>query len=672
MTASRVWKWAGFFIILWALEGCGGSSSDASSGDHSLRIHMLVAPSGRLVPAPPEGGDSHSWTLVLDKSASQPLWYTDRPLRSTGSSTLKDYARSLWTKTYGSVPPNATLHFRLVNGKELEGVYATLSQPHFDEKSGTLRFPAKVLASSVQVPTNQAMELQEVTLNVLNNAVDSKEVASYVQYASQAVWQPQATGLPRLVLSEADARMLWVDNAPGQYHDSRPTTDFFLQWRTTFGNNPPNAAVFGSSASGRSHLYFLTLRDPAYDPVAGKVSYAVSMLDGQAPPNEALERVVMSIDSGQFSRFPAQGKGTAYQAFGHGYDPSSANNSYIYFGSDIARKQFGSLWGTQSYLRQVCASDCRNDLLTLKDMGANLIRLYDWDPRNDHSQFLDYAHRLNLKVVVPISNWLAKHPEYWDAQLPAYFNELNFGRKVNGNLDWHPAIAAVTIANELEIEQGGEQSYQTAIGLVARFLEKSHALGFSRSMRVGMPVSFGVKAGGQPAWHLFDWFANDKRLALFKDQLMLNPNSYNDRSFLFGDAQSRQPGWVQATYARYKLPILFTEIGANRVERPDQSFVREQLQGALEYQSAHPEQLLGAIHFQFDNKVWKQSPDPNRETDTEGSFGAFRHGDIVRTMQTEASDYHFPVDEARGNYGSFSINRLLPTATHQAVVQAYR
>ncbi|HLU00125.1 MAG TPA: hypothetical protein VKZ70_10335 [Burkholderiaceae bacterium] len=34
----------------------------------------------------------------------------------------------------------------------------------------------------------------------------------------------------------------------------------------------------------------------------------------------------------------------------------------------------------------------------------------------------------------------------------------------------------------------------------------------------------------------------------------------------------------------------------------------------------YPDRLLGVMHFQFDNKVWKQTPN---DADSEGAFGAF-------------------------------------------------
>ena len=155
-------------------------------------------------------------------------------------------------------------------------------------------------------------------------------------------------------------------------------------------------------------------------------------------------------------------------------------------------------------------------------------------------------------------------------------------------------------------------------------------------------------------------------MAPYKAQLMLNPNTYNDRNFLFG--QNGQDGWVQATYAKFQVPILFTEIGKSRVPDGDaasSAVVKGQLQGTLDYQRAHPGQVLGAIHFMFDNKIWKQT---SPETDSEGAFGSFRHGATVKTMTTVNADYDF---WAADNKGDFAIDKLEPTATFDAVTSIY-
>lgn len=668
-------------VLCSMLASCDGGSDIGDTSDtgnnHSTRIYVIASESGRLAPAQPGDATGSSRILTLNNPEPAALWYTDRPGQEVGATALKDYVDTIWRNAYNDTNPNATVLFQLAGSDSLEAIYASLSKPSYDEKTNTITFHAEILNQSLDQTTADSLSFTNITLNVLNNATDDKPVSSYIQYASQADLQP--TTVPnqyKVVLSHAGPDMLWVDNAPGRYSDSRPMSYFFPQWPYVFGDNPPNAALFGNTAAGNLKLYFLTLTDPIYEEKSGQVSYTATLLGQTSGPVETLNQAVLSIDSGVFSRFPVPGKGTGYQAFGQGYNPSSANNTYIYFGSDIARKQVGSLWGTQSYLSQSCEPYCRNDLQTMKSKGINLIRLYDWDPRNDHSQFLDYADRLNMKVVVPISNWLpTQGSNVWDEQVPDYFTNRNFANK-NGT-DWHPAIAGVIISNELDRENGGIY-YSNVIGLVARFIQEADKRGFGKTVPVGVPVTFVPQGApfapsGQnmPSWKQFNQLLTDPRTAQYKDRLMLCPNTYNSKDYLFSNAENTGQGWVPLTYKQFGVPILFTEIGLSRAEKYyTPKFVQDQLQGSIDYQKAHPEQLLGAMHFQFDDKVWKQTPN---DSDSEGAFGMYHHGAVLKQIQTQKKDYDFyPGGNAGENYGTLAIDQLDPTSTYAPVVEAYK
>lgn len=660
------------------LISCSDGGSNQSDNNYSQRIYMLSSKNGRLTPIQ-TGNISPdpkitSWTLTLENLEPAALWYADRPGREAGSTPLKDYVNSVWPQVYGLIDPNATVVFQLPGSSGINAVYMNLSSPAYDEKSKAMSFRAEIRDFSGDLAPSAALNLVGVTVNVLNNATDNKEVVSYIQYASQATLQPtEVANQFQVVLSNAGPDMFWVDNAPGRYWDNRLMSYFFPQWPYLFNNNPPNAALFGKTAAGDLKMYFMTLTNPVHDAALGQVRYTATLLGQTSGPVVPVNDVILSIDSAGFSRFPLPGKGTAYAGFGAGYDPSTANSSYIYFGSDAARSQMGSLWGTKSYLSQSCAPYCRDDLKTMKDMGINLIRLYDWDKRNDHSQFLDYANSLDIKVVVPISNFLPENPQYWDEQVPDYFKYGNFGNKAG--TDWHPAVAGVIISNELD---GNGDAYGKAVGLVARFLQEADKRGFSKNLLVGIPVTFVPRgtpyaSGGQnmPGWNQFNQLLTDPRTAPYKDRLMLCPNTYNSRQYLFANAEGTGKGWVELTYQKFGVPILFTEIGYSRA-KPDYTpdYVKNQLQGALEYQKSYPNQLLGAMHFQFDNKVWKQTLN---DSDSEGAFGTFSHGKVLKQIQTVAEDYDFYVNEVPGGVrGVLTIDQLDKTNTYNPVVEAYK
>lgn len=463
------------------LAGCGGDgakSESGSTGTYSSRTYMLVAGSGQLS----AGADSAERTLTLKNVDADVLWYIAGQNVSVGKDAAKDYAGGIWKDAYGSVAPNATVQFQLPGGGEMEGVYVSLSQPVYDEKTRTMTFRVRLQNETLGEGADGALAFDNVTVNVLNNQEDDKEAAAYTQYAAKATLQPTATpGRYKVVLSQAGEDMFLVDNAPGTYSEARPVSYFLPQWSYAYGDGAPDATLFGTTAKGDPTLYPMTLTDPAYDAQTDEISYTATLKNQKAGALEAVNDAVLSFAAGKFTRFPIPGKGTAYQAFGHGYNPSEANDTYIYFGSDIARKEAGSLWGKQSYLSQSCGSDCRDDLKTIKAMGINLIRLYDWDTRNNHRQFLDYANSLNIKVVVPLSNWISTQGSaIWNRDVGAYFSNRNFGNQAG--TDWHPAIAGVIISNELDFT-GYPGNYNTAIGLVARFIEEADKRGFSKSVR---------------------------------------------------------------------------------------------------------------------------------------------------------------------------------------------
>ena len=660
--------------------GCGGDNKGGpapwDASPYATRIYLLAARQGNLTPLDPAADGSlpaggSSWRLTLEGLNPGALWYTDRPGRAVGNTPLKDYVDTVWSLVYGDIDPNATIQFDLGAQDGQEGLYMVLSDPAYDAASNRMSFQAEMLNHTLDPIPATPMNFSAVTVNVLNNAQDDQEVVSYIQYADGADLYPTGRANEfQLVLSDTGPEMFWVDNAPGRYSDQAPLSYFFPQWDYLFGDDPPNAALFGTTAGGDLKLFFLTLTEPLFDEARGQVSYTAKLLGQTSGPVETLQRVNLNIDSGIFSRFPLPGKGTAYQAFGKGYDPSTANTHVIYFGSDIARKEVASLWGTQSYLSQSCAPYCRDDLKTLTGMGINLIRLYDWDPRNDHRQFLDYAHKLGIKVVVPISKWLPQNPGAWDAQVPLYFKFGNYGNSAGSY--WHPAVAGVIISNELDND---DAAYSQAIGLVARFLQEADKQGFSTSVPVGIPVTFVPRGapyapGGQnmPGWNQFSRLLTDPRTAPYRDRLMLCPNTYNSKDYLFANAESTGQGWVQLTYQQFGAPILFTEIGYSRVKSdytPD--YIEDQLEGVLTYQKAYPEQILGACHFQFSDKVWKQGGN-----DTEGAFGAYTHGAILKQIQTVQGDFSYWPGDPASDYGILTIDKLEPTSTYNPVIQAYQ
>src|SRR5439155_25114493 len=72
-------------------------------------------------------------------------------------------------------------------------------------------------------------------------------------------------------------------------------------------------------------------------------------------------------------------KGMCYQPFPQPYDSSHANNSCIFFGSDIAFNPMEPRWGASYTSVSGRTFKGGYDLQTLIEMGVTSLRLYVWD-----------------------------------------------------------------------------------------------------------------------------------------------------------------------------------------------------------------------------------------------------------------------------------------------------
>ena len=313
-------------------------------------------------------------------------------------------------------------------------------------------------------------------------------------------------------------------------------------------------------------------------------------------------------------------KGMCYAPFPHGYDPSTANNTSVFFGSDIAQYHMKPLWGDA--FSPIDGPDAkkvfrgRDDLKNLKDLGVNLIRLYDWDSRNNHFPFLNYCHFLGLKVLVPVSNY----------NLGAFGAPPNMDESIKGLLrsfsnskgsNYHPAIYAVIIGSELDLPSQMPDGYLAKY--TNRYVELEKQFGFNNDIFIGHPVSFATHGGEYPCFNFWDSLIDNLSPSVYT-RLILCPHTYNEASYLFDNAQGSGKGWIEIAYDKYKLPILICEIGCSRMVRTDYlKVIEDQITCSLNYDH---NKLLGICYFQYCDKVWISGTE-------EGSFGIVANSDQV-------------------------------------------
>ena len=334
-------------------------------------------------------------------------------------------------------------------------------------------------------------------------------------------------------------------------------------------------------------------------------------------------------------------KGMCYSAFPPPYDPSTANQTCIFFGSDIAYNNMAPLWGAGYTSSSGMTFSGRNDLQTLKGMGVTLVRLYDWEPRNPHLNFLNYCTQLGIKVIAPVSNYFLRPGQGFEQKetlIPALIRSY---RNAAGT-DYHPAIAGIIMGNEPHLNHFGAAQCEIFTRDWVR-IEQRDFSGFSQPL-IGHPVDFGKRNEQFPAWGFWKSLLEGLKSTATRDlqnRLFLAPQPQNDASYLFENAEGSGKGYVQQTYAEFQKPLLFTELGHDRTKPNYLNVVDGQLKQSIAYGTQHPEQLLGICHFQFDDKVWLC---PTGGTcPTEGSFGVFSHTNTVLfTVNYVSGDFtHF-------------------------------
>jgi len=361
-----------------------------------------------------------------------------------------------------------------------------------------------------------------------------------------------------------------------------------------------------------------------------------------------------------------------YQPFPQPYDPSHANTTCIFFGSDIAYNAMEPLWGPSYTSRSGRTFQGRNDFQTLKEMGVNLLRLYDWEPRNFHKRFLDKCVDLGIKVLAPVSRYfLNPNQGFPDRRnlIPKLIQSFSNGETNNGTT-YHPAIAGIIMGNEPGICQC--YTVEQCSEFTKDWVEAEKRMRFPTTLPIGHPVDFGKAPGERfPQWNFWETLLDRTHLQNLKNRLFLSPQPQNDAFYLFENAENSGRGYVQQTFEKFGVPLLFTELGKDRQKPNYQAVVQGQLEGSIAYGAAHPEQFLGICHFQFADKVWKCPSFQCR--DSEGSFGTHSHTNTVLVTVDYVPEDFTHVDEPHFNCNNQQLkpDMLVQNPTYAIVKGIY-
>ncbi len=365
----------------------------------------------------------------------------------------------------------------------------------------------------------------------------------------------------------------------------------------------------------------------------------------------------------------AHSKGICYgnDIFPSPYNPSIANQTLVFFGSDTAANYIAPLWSGsyQSVTGSSCQSSvpnppptcpCRNDLARIEAMGVDLIRLYDWDPRNNHQPFLDACQRRGIGVLVSVSNYFLQPsgglPDM-NQQIPLLIASYSKGA------DYHPAIVGIVMGNEFDLPGNGISLNNCVEFTQAWLTIEQQQFSGHRAVPIGHPVSFAMQNGRPPCWYAWDQLL--PKIKAVGSRLFLAPQTYNHADYLFQNDGSGA-GWVDRTYNQYKTPILITEIGQDRTRPNYFRVVVNQLEGCVNYIKENPSKMIGVCMFSYADKVWMQGK-------SEGSFGAWTHtGQVECTIKYGPEDFtHWDVPTP----GTLGVDVLSKTELWKAAHQSY-
>lgn len=134
----------------------------------------------------------------------------------------------------------------------------------------------------------------------------------------------RSTGADAVEVRVDDPTVLWFTDRPARLNGSRPIGEFVADWPSTFGEDPPNAAVLVPSDDRSRRPVAVELQRPSFDRSTGVATFALRPERGsdertaawlatleRMPPSE-LGRLVLFVDSG--SPLPGPGPPTPGEA----------------------------------------------------------------------------------------------------------------------------------------------------------------------------------------------------------------------------------------------------------------------------------------------------------------------------------------------------------------------
>lgn len=287
----------------------------------------------------------------------------------------------------------------------------------------------------------------------------------------------------------------------------------------------------------------------------------------------------------------------------------------------------------------------RGDLQIIRDLGANVVRLYGNDPRQDHSAFLAEAEENGIGAIPGQSDWpflqmqgncMATSFNCYTQIKASFLDNLRNGWLQDGA--YHPAIRHIIVMNEPDLKFGNMDPRafgKALISAVDAMLDaETEANVTGNRVNFTVTFSFGVCASCEQAQGSGLKPALGQMIELRKAFLHPEDFSYNPRndlaafykfrfinSFNTNNPSNELPGLILDLYEREfpTVPIFIEEYHCPRVNQ------LEDLPRILQIAAASP-LVLGVAFFEYQVRYDKGGD--------ETAFGMFGLGDYVITDMT--------------------------------------
>ncbi len=146
-------------------------------------------------------------------------------------------------------------------------------------------------------------------------------------------------------------------------------------------------------------------------------------------------------------------RGVCYQPAPIGDNPSASAPFGDYF-----TPNYRALW--------------ERDLPLIRDLGANVIRIYGWSETADHTAFLDACYNNGVDpIYVMINRWIDPNTNWGDAGAIAAVRQTFV--QIDQNLGSHPAVMGIILGNEANIYNGNgdNPAFWQAMNTVAQAIK---------------------------------------------------------------------------------------------------------------------------------------------------------------------------------------------------------